>query len=125
MTFGDFKQFLHDCLAVQLLESKEKSHEETMQTLYAGQRYQDYVNKELIRLVAVTNFSKVFDIEDNIVKKPLIKKDGIDQQRIMDIIFEQQMVQVILKMDKWRIYQWYKEVLVVDNNSIVDYYGQR
>ena len=35
------------------------------------------------------------------------------------------MVQVIVKMDNWRISQWYKEVLVVDNNSIVDYYGQR
>ena len=38
MTFGDFKQFLADCLAVQLPESTERSHEEIMQTLYAGER---------------------------------------------------------------------------------------
>ena len=36
MTFGDFKQFLDDCLAVQLLESKERSHEEIMHALFAG-----------------------------------------------------------------------------------------
>ena len=43
----------------------------------------------------------------------------------MDILFEQQMIQAIFKIDEWKIKEWYKEILVVDNNTLVDIYGVR
>jgi serine/threonine protein kinase len=43
----------------------------------------------------------------------------------MDILYEQQMIQAIIKIDKMMIKQWYKEILVVDNNTLVNIYGVR
>jgi hypothetical protein len=43
----------------------------------------------------------------------------------MDILYEQQMIQAIFKIDEWKIKEWYKEILVVDSNTLDNIYGVR
>ena len=43
----------------------------------------------------------------------------------MDILYEQQMLQAIIYIDNYNIKYWYKEVLIVENNTLVDFYGMR
>ncbi len=45
--------------------------------------------------------------------------------RIMDILFEQQMIQAIFKINGKKIDFWYQEMLVVENNVLVDLFGVR
>ena len=59
------------------------------------------------------------------MKKPIVSNNDGDKQRIMDILYEQQMLQAIIKIDNYNIEECYKEVLVVENNTLVDFYGMR
>ena len=43
----------------------------------------------------------------------------------MDILFEQQMIQAILKINGHHIDVWYQEILVVENKVLVDLFGVR
>jgi hypothetical protein len=43
----------------------------------------------------------------------------------MDILFEQQMIQAIVTINGHQIDAFYKENLVVENNVLIDFFGER
>jgi|LauGreDrversion4_2_1035121.scaffolds.fasta_scaffold1288586_1 hypothetical protein len=77
------------------------------------------------RLVARTYFSLGYKYLESFVKKPNLTGRDDDAKKLIDLIYEQQMLQAIDYLTSEEYFNGLYELVIVKGNTIVDFYGRR
>ena len=75
-----------------------------------------------VKLIATTGFSYGFIYKNSFVKKGITNKANVSF--MLDVIFEQQICQALMYLNNLNDFH-YKELVIVEGDRVVDFYGRR